>query len=260
MGSSRTLTTVGFAVRIASVLIIFVFSLIGLVGVLAFLFFVSDFPGDDSLSEIIRGIIFSAVIFLGPVLLGVYLIGKYLLALFGRFRAFRRQEESWEEIKTKSMHLVGGLGLVMFSLTILAIAIPSTLRATIPSNESSAIGALRTVASAQSSFQEDVEVDVDGDGTGEFGSLAALANTDPPFIDEMLGSGQKSGYYFKVIVSNRADEAEVQWWATACPVEYEKTGVRTFYVDESGAIVGSDIGGRPVESREEGQALPPIGG
>jgi hypothetical protein len=33
------------------------------------------------------------------------------------------------------------------------------------------------------------------------------------------------------------------WSAAAWPVSYQSTGIRSFYIDESGVIRGQDIGG-----------------
>ena len=146
-----------------------------------------------------------------------------------------------------------------FLLSCVLVAAPSLPRSRLASYESAAIGALRAVSTAEVTFQSSIRVDIDDDGTGEYGNLKTLANTDPPLIDEVLASGQKSGYHFKIVVSNEADKAEAQWWATANPAKYKRHGFRTFYIDESGVLRGSDIGGRPVESRKEGQVLPPVG-
>ena len=146
---------------------------------------------------------------------------------------------------------------------IAAIAIPNLLRARLASNESSAIGALRTLSSAQSSFQSSAGTDVDTDGTGEFAGLAQMSGATPPYIDEVLGQGQKSGYFFTVTTSGTANTDEVQWAAQANPVSFGQSGNRSFYVDESGVLRGSDIGGgaatRVLASPPAGGNFPPIG-
>ena len=80
---------------------------------------------------------------------------------------------------------------------IAAIAIPSLLRARISANEASAISSLRTLSSAQISFQAGCYQDADSDGVGDYGTLAQLQNPDgaagvPGYIDETLASAASS--------------------------------------------------------------------
>jgi len=126
---------------------------------------------------------------------------------------------------------------------IAAIVIPNLLRAKLAANESNAVGALRTLSSAENSFQASSTIDVDGDGVGEYGSLANLSSAVPAFVDESLGSAQKSGYSFTITTTGVTNTDEILWEATAFPLSKGNTGNRTFYIDESGVIRGSDIGG-----------------
>ncbi len=115
------------------------------------------------------------------------------------------------------------------------------------------------MSSAQSTFQSGAGTDQDTDGTGEFASLAMLSNATPPYIDEILGAGQKSGYNFAITTTGNTNTDEVLWWATAWPIAYNQTGNRSFYIDESGVLRGSDTGGGAVAARAAGQAFPPVG-
>ncbi len=88
-------------------------------------------------------------------------------------------------------------------------------------NESSAIGTLRSLTTAEEQFKQQGIVDQDGDGSGEYGWLGELSGMDPtrgmegvagpkmstsPFIASILGvkdaSGysQKSGYYYRLFL------------------------------------------------------------
>ena len=120
---------------------------------------------------------------------------------------------------------------------IAAIAIPNLLRSRMSANEMSAIGALQTIKSGQIGFSAAKFLDADSDGTGDFGTLANLG-TPPagePFIDDQLESGVKSGYNY-VVTPNTANIGDERYTATARPVTYGKTGVRSFFMDESGVI------------------------
>jgi type II secretory pathway pseudopilin PulG len=146
---------------------------------------------------------------------------------------------------------------------IAAIAIPNLLRARLASNESAAIGAMRTIGSAQATFQASAGQDGDADGTGEYGDLALLSNATPPYIDEVLGGGTKSGYQFLITTTGNTDTDEVIWEATSWPLNHGVSGNRTFYIDESGVLRGSDIGGGSVAGAAanpaEGGNFPPVG-
>lgn len=166
----------------------------------------------------------------------------------------------------KGFTLIELMIVVAIIAIIAAIAIPNLLRARLASNESSAIGSLRTLSSAESAFQSAAAQDADVDGTGEYGSLVMLySNNTPPFIDEVLGSGVKSGYGFVVTTTGVPNSDEVTWWATAYPIQYQRSGNRTFYVDESGVVRGSDNGTGAQATRATADPLSggnyrPIGG
>ncbi len=104
---------------------------------------------------------------------------------------------------------------------IAAVAVPRLLRSRISANETSAVASLKTIASAQQNFRSADTVDLDKNGSGEFGYLEELAGTkacrsdnagtcdgplckDAPFIVKTLGStnangeSAKAGYRFLI--------------------------------------------------------------
>ena len=124
---------------------------------------------------------------------------------------------------------------------IAAIALPQLIRSRMSANEAAAIAALRTVTSAETQFQTSGFADADDDNVGDYGplngatSLANPAAGTAPFIDEVLATGTKSGYMFVVTVDNAGDGDEA-YTCTARPVTYGRTGVRSFFLDESGVL------------------------
>ena len=113
-----------------------------------------------------------------------------------------------------------------------AIAIPNLLRARLNANESAAISALRTVASSSISFRS-VNANYPA-------NMAALSGATPPYIDAVLGAGAKNGYNF-ALTGGGANT----FTATARPTTYQVTGVRGFFVDESGVLRWTDANAAP---------------
>jgi type IV pilus assembly protein PilA len=136
--------------------------------------------------------------------------------------------------------LVMGYGVVAFLpfvLIIAAIAIPNLLRARMAANESSAVASIRTINTAEISYQGTYPT---VGFTCQFASLDGSGNSSPSpdhaqLIDGVLASGQKSGYRF-VLENCVNTETEHKYQVVAYPVARNQTGVRTFCSDESGAI------------------------
>jgi hypothetical protein len=93
-------------------------------------------------------------------------------------------------------------------------------------NERNTISALYSVFSAELAFHRDK-------GAGSFTSLEELL--DQRLINKDLL--ENFGYKIDVIASG------AKFQATATPLEYGKTGKRSFFIDESGVIRGGDHGG-----------------
>ena len=93
------------------------------------------------------------------------------------------------------------------------------------SNETSAIGALRTLSSVQAQFREG---DRDNDNILDYAtSLVELSNAG--LVDNVLGSGKRMGYVFSLTGST------FDWQASATP-ESEKTGARNFVICSDGVV------------------------
>jgi hypothetical protein len=99
-------------------------------------------------------------------------------------------------------------------------------------NEYTAIGALKTINTAQAIFREG---DKEDDGNLDYGSLEELGKTQ--LIDEKLASGTKSGYSFTVLPSPTT--SEFLWYATASPAKPGETGERYFFTNQAGVIFQS---------------------
>ena len=164
---------------------------------------------------------------------------------------------------------------------IAAIAIPNLLSARLNANETSAVSTLRNVSSSQAQFQASAKADVDNDGSGEFGMFRELSGAvgvrtsatggtvgnvmNPPVLSGAFrtfnanNEVSRSGYLFKMFLPGAAgigvpevssgalganldqDLSETSWCCYASPASYSTSGNRTFFVNQSGDIIGCDV-------------------
>ena len=129
--------------------------------------------------------------------------------------------------KQKGFSLIELLIVVAIILIIAAIAIPNLLRARIAANEASAVASIRTINTAEISYNSAYP-------TVGFGALSALAGTTctPPtsasacLIDTTLAAGTKSGYSFRAVASGSSPAGSYAAWAN--PITPNQTGNRSF--------------------------------
>ena len=130
--------------------------------------------------------------------------------------------------RAKGFSLIELLIVVAIILIIAAIAIPNLLRARIAANESSAVASIRTLNTAQISYNSAYPT------VGFAAGLSALSGTScsPPtsagacLIDTQLSSGTKSGYSFGV--GGATGTPASNYYAYGNPLTQNTTGVRTF--------------------------------
>jgi len=143
--------------------------------------------------------------------------------------------------KNSGFTLIELMIVVAVIAIIAAIAIPNLLRSRMSANEASAAGGMRTLSTAETMFQTAAFVDNDGDGVGDYGTLAQLGNPDgagttPPFIDAVLAGGSKQGYTFTEAVTAGTPTVAPAYTITSVPMAAGRTGYRQYFVDESGVI------------------------
>jgi type IV pilus assembly protein PilA len=114
---------------------------------------------------------------------------------------------------------------------IAAIAIPNLLASRRAANEASAQSSLRTIHSAEATYQSTA-------GNGVFGDAAALMGAS--LVDSVLGSLSKSGYTFG-LTPGAGVGANATFYATAVPTSTSgvtQTGTRRFGITQVGVMRG----------------------
>jgi prepilin-type N-terminal cleavage/methylation domain-containing protein len=145
--------------------------------------------------------------------------------------------------RQKGFSLIELLIVVAIILIIAAIAIPNLLRARIAANESSAVASVRTINTAEVTYQTAYPT------VGYAADLTTLgpgANTCPAsgpvqakacLIDNTLSSGTKSGYNYAALGSVGATGTlRVTYTVGSAPLTFNQTGVRQFCSIEDGVV------------------------
>ncbi len=142
--------------------------------------------------------------------------------------------------KQKGFSLIELLIVVAIILIIAAIAIPNLLRSRMAANEASAVGSMRTINTAEVTYNSTYNTGFSPD----LGSLGGAAPCTPLvtqacLIDQVLATATaagttKSGYYFEYTAG--AGTVPATYTLGGRPGVYNQTGLRSFFTDESGVI------------------------
>lgn len=138
--------------------------------------------------------------------------------------------------RTKGFSLIELLIVVAIVLVIAAIAVPSFLRSRMAANESAAVASIRTLNTAQISYNSAYP------SVGFAGTLGALSGSScaPPnsgsacLIDAALAGGLRSGYTFTL--SNVAGTPNSSYNFIATPVLWNYSGIRYFCSYEDAVV------------------------
>ena len=131
--------------------------------------------------------------------------------------------------RNKGFTLIELMIVVAIIAIIAAVAIPSLLGAKKTANEATAIANLRTISTCCEQFRN-----VNGRYPTAIGELNGGATN---YIDEVLASGNKSGYDY-----NLADTGNDSTYTCNADPDSASSGDRHFFVDESG-VIRSALGG-----------------
>ena len=140
----------------------------------------------------------------------------------------------------KGFSLIELLIVVAIILIIAAIAIPNLLRSRMAANEASAVGSLRTINTAEVTYQTTYP------NVGFAANIGALGGAAPCnvatqaaacLIDDVLSvTAVKSGYNFTAPGVVGAGGLIQTYTATAVPSVVGQSGQRAFFTDQSGVI------------------------
>lgn len=159
--------------------------------------------------------------------------------------------------KQKGFSLIELLIVVAIILIIAAIAIPNLLRAKMAANEASAVGSIRTIVTADVTYNSTYGsgfaptlADLSGAAVGGAGTCIAAQLLDPTFN---AAAPIKSGYKFAysaasattVPTNGCGNTTDLNTFdVVASPVTIGTTGQRSFCDDQSGAILYDPTGAK----------------
>ncbi len=135
--------------------------------------------------------------------------------------------------------LIELLIVIAIILIIAAIAIPNLLRARIAANESSAAASVRSIATAEVSYNA---------AYPSLGYAAALANlgalpagctpssATACLIDSVLSTGVKSGYAFQATGFPSGAGINVSFAVGSAPLVFNQSGIRNFCIVTDGVL------------------------
>ena len=133
--------------------------------------------------------------------------------------------------RKRGFTLVEIMIVVAIIVLLAAIAIPNLLRARLNANEATAIAAMKTMSTAMESYRAAQTPPTYP------AAITSLNGSTPPYIDNVLAGGLKSGYNFSL------SGATNTFSCTATPQTVNVTGSRSFFVDHSGVVRASAPGG-----------------
>jgi type IV pilus assembly protein PilA len=170
--------------------------------------------------------------------------------------------------KQQGFSLIELLIVVAIILIIAAIAIPNLLRARMAANEASAVGSVRTLNTAEITYNTTYPTigftQTLAQLGGTAGAVCVPSSTTACLVDSVLanngnpaGSG-KSGYLFSIAAgATQAGGVYVQYDFNAIPITVNQTGIRSFCAVEDAVVRVQPTGAAP-GAEAACQALTPL--
>jgi type IV pilus assembly protein PilA len=158
------------------------------------------------------------------------------------FRNTSTAEKVAHEKRSNGFSLIELLIVVAIILIIAAIAIPNLLRSRMAANESSAVGSMRTINTAEVTYSTgfpNIGFSANLASLGAAGASPCVsAAASACLIDDVLATASaaataKSGYFFTY---TPGAVAGTSYTLAATPKTFGTTGQRYFFTDQSGVI------------------------
>jgi prepilin-type N-terminal cleavage/methylation domain-containing protein len=155
----------------------------------------------------------------------------------------------------KGFSLIELLIVVAIILIIAAIAIPNFLRSRIAANQSSAVGSLRTLITAEVTYSATYGTGFTVDMTtlAPPSAGATVSATAAGLIDSALAAGIKSGYSFTYSPGAVDASGHINAFSFLADPVSSSSGTQYYYTDESGVI-------RQNSTTTAGSTDSPVGG
>jgi len=137
-----------------------------------------------------------------------------------------KKNQSQRNTRLSGFTLLEIVLVVSLLVLLTSFAIPGLLRSRLSANESIAVRNLRAVGDVAVMYRaaySDYPADLD-----------TLSAAQPPYLDQAMSSGVRSGYLFSLTGGSQT------FSATAAPQDYTITGTRSFFIDETGVIRQTD--------------------
>lgn len=139
--------------------------------------------------------------------------------------------------RQKGFSLIELLIVVAIILVIAAIAIPNLLSARMAANESSAVGAVRTINTSCITYAVTYSDVGFPPALANLASASTATSTTADLIDTSLASGAKAGYNFVYVAGTPNSSGVIDTYTmNANPAAPGASGVRYFYSDQGGVI------------------------
>jgi type IV pilus assembly protein PilA len=176
-------------------------------------------------------------------MLGVGAIVGTVLSVVALSKAKRRPSEYGGQGMATAGLVMSILSVVMIVPMgiVAAIAIPNLLAARRAANEGATLSALRQIHSAEATHQAT-------EGNGSFTDLSDLGRRG--LISSELAQGRRYGYKYTLNLKT-GEDGMPGFEVVAVPEVYGTTGLRSFYLDETGVLRAANNRGAPATEEDD---------
>jgi prepilin-type N-terminal cleavage/methylation domain-containing protein len=148
----------------------------------------------------------------------------------------RKQSSGKKDRGKAGFSLIELLIVVAVILIIAAIAIPNFIKSKMLAHEAAAIQNSRNITTAEVVYSTTYGIGFSPTLASLGGSTATVDQNNAGLIDDVLGSGSKSGYTFSYSILTQDAQGHVTGYALNADPLTSTTGQRHFYTDQTSVI------------------------